>query len=119
MRDQVAVVGVGCTKFGDLFETSYEELICEAAFEAYAGTLGGPAHPLLGTPTLAVTLVHGGHKENVIPDRCEFTIDRRLIPGETETEALANIREAIVGCLLTLNDRARRQARKCKKSRVV
>src|SRR5574337_606497 len=36
MRDQVAVIGVGCTKFGDRFETSYEELICEAAFEAYA-----------------------------------------------------------------------------------
>ncbi|MFI5396302.1 MAG: acetyl-CoA acetyltransferase [Candidatus Binatia bacterium] len=36
MKDQVAVVGVGCTKFGDLFETSYDELICEAAFDAYA-----------------------------------------------------------------------------------
>jgi acetyl-CoA C-acetyltransferase len=36
MKDQVAVIGVGCTKFGDLFETSYEELICDAAFEAYA-----------------------------------------------------------------------------------
>jgi predicted RNase H-like HicB family nuclease len=39
--------------------------------------------------------------------------------GKTETEALANIREAIVGCLLTLNDRARRQAGKRKKSRTV
>ena len=36
MKDQIAVIGAGCTKFGDLFETSYEELICEAAFEAYA-----------------------------------------------------------------------------------
>ncbi|HEX7409013.1 MAG TPA: acetyl-CoA acetyltransferase [Candidatus Binatia bacterium] len=36
MKDQVAVIGVGCTKFGDRFETSYEELICEAAFDAYA-----------------------------------------------------------------------------------
>jgi acetyl-CoA C-acetyltransferase len=36
MKDQVAVVGVGCTKFGDLFESGYEDLICEAAFEAYA-----------------------------------------------------------------------------------
>jgi predicted RNase H-like HicB family nuclease len=39
--------------------------------------------------------------------------------GKSEAEALANIREAIVGCLLTLNDRARRQARKRKKSRAV
>jgi predicted RNase H-like HicB family nuclease len=31
--------------------------------------------------------------------------------GRTEAEALANIREAIVGCLMTLNDRTRRQAK--------
>ncbi|MBI4516789.1 MAG: acetyl-CoA acetyltransferase [Deltaproteobacteria bacterium] len=36
MKDQVAVIGVGCTKFGDLFEKSYEDLICDAAFDAYA-----------------------------------------------------------------------------------
>src|SRR5438876_1000067 len=36
MKDQVAVVGVGCTKFGDRYERSFEELICDAAFEAYA-----------------------------------------------------------------------------------
>src|SRR5690349_22569274 len=36
MKDQVAVVGVGCTKFGDRFERSYEDLICDAAFDAYA-----------------------------------------------------------------------------------
>ncbi|GIW45731.1 MAG: hypothetical protein KatS3mg077_3013 [Candidatus Binatia bacterium] len=36
MRDAVAVIGVGCTRFGDLYEKGYEELICEAAFEAYA-----------------------------------------------------------------------------------
>src|SRR3972149_6625799 len=35
MKDQVAVIGAGCTKFGDLFELGYEDLICEAAFEAY------------------------------------------------------------------------------------
>ena len=35
MRDQVAVIGVGCTKFGDLFELGYEDLICQAAFGAY------------------------------------------------------------------------------------
>lgn len=35
MRDRVAVIGVGCTKFGDRFDAGYEDLICEAAFEAY------------------------------------------------------------------------------------
>jgi len=35
MKDKVAVVGVGCTKFGDLFDLGYEDLICAAAFQAY------------------------------------------------------------------------------------
>ena len=38
--------------------------------------------------------------------------------GKTEEEALANIREAIVACLLTLNDRARRRAQKKGEKRV-
>jgi acetyl-CoA C-acetyltransferase len=36
MKDQVAVIGVGCTNFGDLYDLGYEDLICEAAFQAYA-----------------------------------------------------------------------------------
>ena len=43
MKDQVAVIGVGCTKFGDLFEHGYEDLICEAAFGAYADAKIDPA----------------------------------------------------------------------------
>jgi acetyl-CoA C-acetyltransferase len=35
MKDQVAIIGVGCTKFGDRFDKSYEQLICDAAFGAY------------------------------------------------------------------------------------
>ena len=47
MRDQVAVVGVGCTKFGELFEQSYEDLICEAAFAAYDSPTWEAAHLLI------------------------------------------------------------------------
>jgi len=36
IRDKVAVIGVGCTKFGDLYDMTYEDQVCEAAFEAYA-----------------------------------------------------------------------------------
>jgi len=36
MKDQVAVIGVGCTKFGERFDKGYEDLICDAAFAAYA-----------------------------------------------------------------------------------
>jgi len=36
MRDKVAVIGVGCTKFGDNFDQSYEDLVVEAAYAAFA-----------------------------------------------------------------------------------
>lgn len=45
------------------------------------------SHPLLGGPTLSVTAVRGGIKDNVVPDRCTATVDRRLIPGETAESA--------------------------------
>lgn len=39
-------------------------------------------HLLVGKPTVAVTMISGGVKSNVIPDECVVVIDRRLIPGE-------------------------------------
>lgn len=36
IRDKVAIVGVGCTKFGDQFDRSYEQLAVEAASAAFA-----------------------------------------------------------------------------------
>lgn len=35
-KDRVAIIGVGCTKFGENFEMSYGDLIVEAAYEAFA-----------------------------------------------------------------------------------
>ncbi|MFC6333228.1 M20 family metallopeptidase [Paenibacillus septentrionalis] len=45
-------------------------------------------HPLTGQSSLAVTIMKGGIKESMIPDYCEALIDRRLIPGESEQEAI-------------------------------
>ena len=36
--------------------------------------------PLLGPSTIKPTLINGGFKSNIIPDRCEITINSRLIP---------------------------------------
>ena len=36
MKDKVAIIGVGCTKFGDLFEQSYEDMVLDAANAAFA-----------------------------------------------------------------------------------
>ena len=35
--------------------------------------------------------------ENVIPGRCEMTLDRRMIPGEVEAEVIAEIESVLAG----------------------
>src|SRR5262249_21848968 len=35
MKDRVAVIGVGCTKFGERYDRGYQEPTCDAAFAAY------------------------------------------------------------------------------------
>jgi acetyl-CoA C-acetyltransferase len=42
-KNTVAVIGVGCTRFGELYESSAEQLICDAAFEAMADATIEPA----------------------------------------------------------------------------
>lgn len=44
-------------------------------------------HPFLGAANAAVTIIHGGTRQNTIPDFCELIFDRRLIPGETHEKA--------------------------------
>jgi acetylornithine deacetylase len=59
----------------------------------YAGLLRqSPPDPILGPPTLSVGRVEGGQSVNVVPDWCEIEVDRRLIPGETATQALEQAR---------------------------
>jgi acetylornithine deacetylase/succinyl-diaminopimelate desuccinylase len=45
-------------------------------------------HPLVGRPTVNVALVSGGTATNVVPDRCEVEIDRRILPGEDDPDAV-------------------------------
>jgi acetylornithine deacetylase/succinyl-diaminopimelate desuccinylase len=53
-------------------------------------------HPLVGTPTVNVAMVAGGSAPNVVPDRCEVEIDRRIVPGEDDPdEVLAPFRRLI------------------------
>ncbi|MDD5094638.1 MAG: acetyl-CoA acetyltransferase [Dehalococcoidia bacterium] len=35
IKDKCAIVGMGCTKFGERYDTSFEDLIVEAAYEAF------------------------------------------------------------------------------------
>jgi succinyl-diaminopimelate desuccinylase len=62
--------------------------------EQYASELNRRgSHPLLQHPTLNVGRVTGGQAVNMVPDRCEFEIDRRVLPGESATETLKDCEE--------------------------
>lgn len=53
-------------------------------------------HPVAGRTTHAVTVVRGGDRHNVIPDRVELTVDLRTTPAYTQAE-LAEIVRGVVG----------------------
>jgi acetylornithine deacetylase/succinyl-diaminopimelate desuccinylase family protein len=60
-----------------------------------AEVLAKKRHPLGPKPTVKVTMINGGIKDNIIPDLCNLVVDRRLIPGETTEEAWRELRNIL------------------------
>lgn len=58
-----------------------------------------PANPELGIKQMQAKLntdvIQGGQKVNIVPDRCQIEIDRRLIPEESVDQAKEEIRQAL------------------------
>lgn len=52
-------------------------------------------HPLLGSPTINVGVIHGGIQVNQVPDSCTIEVDRRLVPGETRKTAYGELENLI------------------------
>ncbi|HEY8192619.1 MAG TPA: M20/M25/M40 family metallo-hydrolase [Gaiellaceae bacterium] len=55
---------------------------------------GDLIEPLLGT-TMSPTKIVASQKRNVIPARCDITVDCRILPGHTQAEVEAQIRELL------------------------
>jgi acetylornithine deacetylase len=55
----------------------------------------GPAHPLVGPPSLHAAIVSGGSGLSTYAAACTLKIERRTIPGETEADSVGEI-QAIV-----------------------
>jgi acetylornithine deacetylase/succinyl-diaminopimelate desuccinylase family protein len=72
-------------------------IACEAmmAVNKYRDEVAKNIDPLLGSPSLEVTMVRGGERINVTPERCDFYVDRRLVSNETVEEACDGIKGAI------------------------
>jgi len=63
--------------------------------EAHHDEIRSRQHNLVGSASLTVTRSSGGHADNVVPENCEFLLDRRMIPGEREDQVRDEI-EALV-----------------------
>src|SRR6185312_11699407 len=59
----------------------------------YSARLRKRKHALLGTATVNVGVISGGTQANIVPDRCQVTIDRRTLPGETEADVKNEIKK--------------------------
>jgi acetylornithine deacetylase/succinyl-diaminopimelate desuccinylase-like protein len=57
---------------------------------------GDMVEPLLGT-TMAPTMISASQKRNVIPARCDVTVDCRILPEHTQDEVEAQVRELLGG----------------------
>ena len=56
-----------------------------------AEEISGIVHPTTGKPSIAITMISGGVQENVVPDRCEITIDRRMYPGRMSSSCASGL----------------------------
>jgi acetylornithine deacetylase/succinyl-diaminopimelate desuccinylase-like protein len=74
---------------GDSVPAAEEALATARAIDRVAAEM---IEPLLGL-TVAPTMITASEKRNVIPGRCEVTVDCRLLPGQREDEAEAVLRE--------------------------
>jgi len=54
-----------------------------AALTTYHHQVAAKEHSLSPSPSCRITQVEAGEAHNSLVGRCEFTVDRRMIPGET------------------------------------
>lgn len=53
--------------------------------------------PVLGPCTISVGTIRGGSKTNIVPDRCEATVDIRTLPEQDSPEFLPHLRRRLLG----------------------
>lgn len=63
--------------------------------EEYSERISSKKDPLVGHATSAVTMIQGGTKENVIPELCKITFDRRCLPNESMEQVEEEINELL------------------------
>ncbi|MFQ5997914.1 MAG: M20 family metallopeptidase [Candidatus Bathyarchaeia archaeon] len=65
------------------------------ALEQYHQNIQNRTHPLIAPPRCVVTNIEAGIKENVIPDLCKITVDRRIIPTESTEQVIKEVTQTL------------------------
>ena len=67
-----------------------------ARLEALDNTLQArPPHPLVGTGSLHASIIEGGRELSSYPDRATLQMERRTLPSEPESTALAEVQQIL------------------------
>jgi acetylornithine deacetylase/succinyl-diaminopimelate desuccinylase-like protein len=67
--------------------------------EDFGRRLAGPPHPLLGQPTIAVSLISGGQAVNIVAPHCEASIDCRFLPGQRHEDLVRQFENELKAAL--------------------
>jgi acetylornithine deacetylase len=62
----------------------------------------GPAHPLVGPPSLHAAMIDGGTGVSTYAATCRLKVERRTVPGETAEQALDQVLDIV--CRLSATD---------------
>lgn len=65
------------------------------ALTSYHYQVAAKAHPLSPSPSCRITQVAAGEAHNSLVGRCEFMVDRRMIPGETVAQVEAELQQIV------------------------
>ena len=66
-----------------------------AGLRAYHQKIAAQTHPLSPSPSCRITLVEAGEAHNALAGRCTFTVDRRMVPGETVAQVTAELDDVV------------------------
>jgi acetylornithine deacetylase/succinyl-diaminopimelate desuccinylase-like protein len=82
----------------DLGKNAVHEMarIVDVLETKYAAQIRNHRHSLLGRATINVGTISGGVQANIVPDHCSITIDRRTVPGETDTGVWRELRALLL-----------------------
>jgi succinyl-diaminopimelate desuccinylase len=61
----------------------------------HGADFGDAEHPLLGRPTANVGTIAGGSTLNTVAESCQIGLDRRVLPGTSQSDAVAAVRQQI------------------------